>query len=102
MLLPPVNKRPSASWINADSHQGLACPLPLHAPPGPQQWASLEHKAWIKREAGQGPVAALGRVMGGEGAAALLIVLCCGCVGLFEKRFPRAAAGVSEAAPCSA
>lgn len=97
-----MNKRPSASWINADSHQGLACPLPLHAPPGPQQWASLEHKAWIKREAGQGPVAALGRVMGGEGAAALLIVLCCGCVGLFEKRFPRAAAGVSEAAPCSA
>lgn len=46
----------------------LACPLPLHGPPRPQQWASLEHKAWMEREAGQEPVAALSRVTGGEGA----------------------------------
>ena len=42
--------------------------------------ASLDHKAWIKREAGQGPVAALGSVVGGKGAAALWVVLCCSCV----------------------
>lgn len=70
-------------------------------PPWPPAVGKSKRKALIKGEAGQGPVAALGRVMG-EGAAAVLIVLCCGCVGLFEKRFPRAAAGVAEAAPCSA
>lgn len=63
-----------------DSHQNLPCLLPLHSPPGRQQWASLEHKAWIKREAGQGPVAGLGRAMGGKGAAALWSILCCSCV----------------------
>lgn len=72
-----------------DSRQNLAVcrihtahPLPLHTPLGRQQWASLEHKAWIKREAGQGPVAALGRVMGGKGTAALWIVSCCSCMAL--------------------
>lgn len=82
MLPSPGNRRTSASWINEDSHQNLIWPLPLHTPPGPQQWASLEHKAWIKREAGQGPVAALGTAMGGKEAVALLIVPCCSWVGL--------------------
>lgn len=49
-------------------YKTLACPLPLHSCPDPQQWASLEHKAWMEREAGQEPVAALSRVTGGEGA----------------------------------
>lgn len=89
MHLPPGNKRPSTSQINGDSHQGLARPLPLHAPPGPQQWASLEHKAWIKKEAGQEAVAVLVKVMGGEGTAALLIVLGCSCMALFEKHFTK-------------
>lgn len=76
--------------------------LCFYTAPWPPAVGKSKRKAWIKGEAGQGPVAALGRVMGGEGAAAVLIVLCCGRMGLFEKRFPQAAAGVAEAAPCSA